>query len=68
MKKLIIISVIILIGGYIFKEETFFINIKDTYYMTTYFGLSIIFVSLLVLIYLIQYAVSKIKKNKVSQT
>ncbi len=68
MKKLIIISVIILIGGYIFKEETFFINIKDTYYMTTYFGLSIIFVFLLVLFYFIGYVVSKIKKNKISQT
>ena len=43
----VILSAAIITIGYIFKEEFFFINVGDTYYVMTYFSLSIFIIYLI---------------------
>lgn len=56
-----LVAAIILILGYIFREETLIINIGDTYYVATYFTLSIYSIYGLITYYLIKFLYKKCK-------
>lgn len=50
--------------GFFYKEEVVFINIYETYYTTTYFGLSIIIVSLIIIFILLNLLISKLRSRR----
>lgn len=53
MKKIVIISLIVLIIGILLKEETFVINIHDTYFVVSYINLAEFIIVLLLLSFLV---------------
>jgi heme/copper-type cytochrome/quinol oxidase subunit 1 len=61
MKIIISLAIIILIIGYYFKEEVFVFNVKDTYYVISYFTIAIYILYALGLFALIKFIVSKNK-------
>lgn len=64
MKKLIIFSILILVIGYLYRKETIYINIYSSYYVTTYFGISILIITIIVLCYLLKLGVKKITNKR----
>jgi hypothetical protein len=66
MKKIlfpIIASLIILATGYILGDEIWFLNIKDTYFVTTYRNTAIFIVMLLWLFILVTFVIRKIRTH-----
>ena len=51
MKKTIIISVILILLGYLLRDNIFYINIGDTYYVISYLSISIFLTCLFFLFY-----------------
>lgn len=56
----LVIIVITLLLGYIFKDENFVYNIKEKYYVISYFSVAKIFAFILFLIITLIYLIKKI--------
>lgn len=63
MKKTIIISTILLLIGYLLKDEIIYLNIKSTYFVISYFTISIYLFLSLLFFYLVKLLISKIKNK-----
>jgi hypothetical protein len=61
MKKIAIITVLLLIIGYFLKDKTLSLNLGDTYYVITYFTLAIYIIYILILILLFKFIIQKIR-------
>ena len=67
MKKTAIIIVILLIIGYLFKDNTLSLNLSDTYYVMTYFTLAIYIVYVLILISVVKFIIRKMRNNSAKE-
>lgn len=63
MKKSIISSSLVLIIGYLFKEKTLTINIKDTYFVMSYFGLAVCIVFGIIILQILFFIVKWFKNR-----
>lgn len=64
MKKyLLIISLFLLFMGFMLREYDYVYNIKDTYYVVSYFTISVIIVFFISIISLFFYIIKKIKHS-----
>ncbi len=59
MKKTIIISALIILTGYVFKDKTFYINLGDTYYVTSYLFIAVFLACLILMIYCLKILLKK---------
>jgi len=64
MKKTILLIIIVLYIGYFFKEQIFFIDIYNKYFVIDYFTLSIYITELIALIFIIYFISKKIINKK----
>lgn len=63
MKIIITFSILVLIIGYLFKEKTLVINIKDTYFVMSYFSIAV-WIVYGIIIFQILFFIVKWYKNK----
>jgi hypothetical protein len=63
MKKILILIIVILCIGYFFREETIVFNIKDTYYVISYFAIATYILYCFVIFWILKFVFDKIKKS-----
>lgn len=64
MKKIILLIILTLCLGYFYKDEIFFLNIYEKYFVIDYFTISIYISELLGLTLVILFISKKVKTNK----
>lgn len=63
MKKTILIGTILLLIGYLLKDEIIYLNLKSTYFVLSYFTISIYLFLIVLFFYLVKLLISKIKSK-----
>ncbi len=63
MKKKLILVIALLSIGYFFREETIVFNIKDTYYVISYFTIATYILYCFFIFWILKFVFNKIKKS-----
>lgn len=64
MKKALILIIVILCAGYFLREESFVFNIKDTYFVISYFTLAMYIFYGFCIFSVLKFILSRFKKVK----